>query len=906
MLQPSLERFGKYYGVVVAGLALVGLLCAASAARGVGGDFATVDFTAAAPLTYNHTTGGGAYDDRTVGKNNDIVESLEGGDFACGDLVTFLTAIRMEDVTVDPVQVAEFDFSFLADSTGQSGVALGDIVNVLINYGPVSGGDGAGGTDSGIIDDGGSVAILTSETLTGPLFVSGSELLGTVRVTDLEAGEQVILRIDVRLLCDPGSSPTGNLQAALEGGRVVAPALDTINTGAQTIPFKKVGDIVMSAIQILKTVTTADGTCPGVETLMVLEGTTVKYCYEVTNTGSTDLFDVVVVDDNATPGDTSDDFMVPLMGLADLDDDGELDDLAAGATALGEALVLISMPGTYHNTATVTAEDPNGRPVTNDDDATVVAEEIPPADLRITKTVTTADGTCPGTDTLTLFIATSVTVKYCYLIENLGPGNALDVVVVDDNATPGDPGDDVLMTLVGLTDEDGDGFADDLAGGASAVGEYLKTFDGPGTFTNCATVTGTEQHSGDPLADTDCATLTLVPIPVGNLTIEKSVTTSGGTCPGVEALLIQAGEAVKFCYTVTNLGSGAVLNVVVVDDNATPGDPGDDFMVLLVGLTDEDGDGFADDLGPGGMANGEVLKTFDDPGTFTNCATVTGRDEYSGDPRMDTDCATVTVEEVPLCVDDFLVGVFHNQNGAYILIDPATGQGWPFQVGGVDLFAGLNGITSVAVDRPTDSFYVPTGDLDDALYRTSLITALTSRVGFFTNGATNIQAMDLAPQVSAQFGFMPGVFYGISIDGVGGCNPNCFFRIDKQTGASVPIAGLALQQGRGVSFNPVTGEFWVFDSGTKSLYTLTASGQLTFKFSVPASNLQACTGIDTAFSLAHDCFGNLYTVDIAHGVLLRIDIVAHQAFCVGLPGTLSGPGGSRDLQGLDGYYIRTP
>ena len=45
-----------------------------------GGDFST-DFTAAAPLTYDHTTGGGAYNERDVGRDKDIVESLEGGDF---------------------------------------------------------------------------------------------------------------------------------------------------------------------------------------------------------------------------------------------------------------------------------------------------------------------------------------------------------------------------------------------------------------------------------------------------------------------------------------------------------------------------------------------------------------------------------------------------------------------------------------------------------------------------------------------------------------------------------------------------------------------------------------------------------------------------------------------------------
>src|SRR5688500_14808141 len=50
-----------------------------------GGDF-SLDFVASAPFTYDHSTGGGAFDDRTIGKTNDVVESLEGGDFACGDI----------------------------------------------------------------------------------------------------------------------------------------------------------------------------------------------------------------------------------------------------------------------------------------------------------------------------------------------------------------------------------------------------------------------------------------------------------------------------------------------------------------------------------------------------------------------------------------------------------------------------------------------------------------------------------------------------------------------------------------------------------------------------------------------------------------------------------------------------
>ena len=57
-------------------------ICAAAASQllvspsafAAGGDF-SLDFTAAAPLTYNHATGGGLYNLRAVGNNKDIANS---------------------------------------------------------------------------------------------------------------------------------------------------------------------------------------------------------------------------------------------------------------------------------------------------------------------------------------------------------------------------------------------------------------------------------------------------------------------------------------------------------------------------------------------------------------------------------------------------------------------------------------------------------------------------------------------------------------------------------------------------------------------------------------------------------------------------------------------------------------
>ena len=248
-----------------------------------GGDF-SLDWVASAPQTYDHTIGGGAYDDRTIGVGDDVVESLEGGDFTCDDIVTFLLQISVDE-GASGAQDLELDFRFAADTTGQSGAAFSTIESVQVNYGDV-GGDGPGGTDLGIQDDGGSVASLVSTSLTGAIFTQGAELLGTVLVTDLEASETVVLRVDVQIDCLVGSSPTGNLYSRLESARVVSPTLDTVPGGSQTIPLKHIGDIAPPPAKIGDYVW-SDDNCDGMQngTEVGLAGVTVNL-YEASDPGT--------------------------------------------------------------------------------------------------------------------------------------------------------------------------------------------------------------------------------------------------------------------------------------------------------------------------------------------------------------------------------------------------------------------------------------------------------------------------------------------------------------------------------------------------------------------------------------------------------------------------------------------
>ena len=136
---------------------------------------------------------------------------------------------------------------------------------------------------------------------------------------------------------------------------------------------------------------------------------------------------------------------------------GVADDLAVGASATGTASYDILQSdidaGSFTNVADGAATDPNGDPVTGTDDETVTFTQDPV--LTVTKTAgarTDADGD--------LRDSAGDDQAYNYTVSNTGNVTLYDVSLVDDNGTPGDTSDDVTISLVGLTDEDGDGVAE--------------------------------------------------------------------------------------------------------------------------------------------------------------------------------------------------------------------------------------------------------------------------------------------------------------------------------------------------------------------------------------------------------------------------------------------------------------
>ncbi len=335
-----------------------------------GGDIQSINFAAEDPEEYDHATGGGAFGSDTDGDGKDTVESLQGGDFACGDLVTFFVELIAQGDGTDDAQTIQMTNTFLADATGQTGAGLTDVVNLLIDPSDPAQSNDGGSTvtviDEGIDANGAAPYANDGQKLSG----GGDSTYVTYQVDDLESGETVVVRIDVRIECAAGTSPTGNLQGNLTEAHIVAindgnllPTPDAVAGGNQTIPFQKLGELVGGGEPLLgieKTVMAAGGTCgvDDVELLDVSVGDTVTFCYVVSNDGTADLENASIVDDNGTL-DTSDDFAIAVGTVA-----------ALSSTTV-QTDVVIGSAGTITNTATATGDGPRNTTLTETDTAVV-------------------------------------------------------------------------------------------------------------------------------------------------------------------------------------------------------------------------------------------------------------------------------------------------------------------------------------------------------------------------------------------------------------------------------------------------------------------------------------------------------------------------------------------------------
>ena len=568
-----------------------------------GGDI-DLDYVAAGPFTYNHATGLGThpqfgYDGRTISKSNGVVESLEAGDFECGDWVTFFTQIVVDD-GADSSGTIALDYTFGAETTGQPGLGFDDIISVAINT----------PDDGNVGNVANNVVTLSNEFIETQGY---NQVHGTVTITNLAPGETAIVRLIAELTCEPGETPTGNILNAIESGRVTSNDDDTIPVGQQTVPMKTTGFVAEPAIDIEKT-------CPAEAAL----GDDITYDITITNNGNEDLENIVVTDtvDGNAPDDISNLFA---------------DTLAAGASDSAQYVYTpdANDPDPLPNTVTVTADGvfssaqvtdtdtcdtdithepgidvektcPRSVPFGEDIEYTITVrntgneplENVSVTDALLGGDITAAfnlpdplpvgntvysedftytpganedpvensvtasgDGVDSGvTDTDTDTCDTDIThepgidvektcprsvpfgedIEYTITVENTG-NEALVEVTVDD-------------TLLGdITDEFDFDFSNPFPAGATAtaVVTYSPQAGDPDPITNTVTATGEGADSGEEASDgASCETDILNP----SIGVTKSCTA-----------LAHAGDTVTYTITVTNTGDEDLDNVKVMD-----------------------------------------------------------------------------------------------------------------------------------------------------------------------------------------------------------------------------------------------------------------------------------------------------------------------------------------------------
>ena len=215
---------------------------------------------------------------------------------------------------------------------------------------------------------------------------TGTDPLTNVTVNDDQIGP--ITNVTTRSInnddiLDPGEVWTYTASGTATVGNYVnqADVAGTASDGTTIVDdldrSRYVGIQTNPAIDIEKATNSQDADVAGTGPVVSV-GDTVTFAYVVTNSGDVPLQNVVVVDDNGTPNDTTDDFSPSFVG-GDTDSDNQLD-LSESWNYTADRVATL---GLYTNIAEVTAEDARNQGVSDSDPSSHSAIEPTMLSLRL-------------------------------------------------------------------------------------------------------------------------------------------------------------------------------------------------------------------------------------------------------------------------------------------------------------------------------------------------------------------------------------------------------------------------------------------------------------------------------------------------------------------------------------------
>jgi uncharacterized repeat protein (TIGR01451 family) len=456
-------------------------------------------------------------------------------------------------------------------------------------------------------------------------------------------------------------------------------------------------------------------------------GDTVQYDYTVKNTGNVTLTGVTLVDDNGTPGLTTDDVTVTLPKTT----------LAPGEVVTGTYTGTLTQAAIdkadLTNIANVTGKPPTGPNVTDRDTQTVKPTGTAAIDL-IKKAGAIVDFNNDGVN------SAGDTVKYDYTVKNTGNVTLTAVTLIDDNGTPTVTTDDVTIVLADTT----------LTPGQTTTGTYTTTLTqavlNAGVLTNIANVSG-KPPTGPNVTDKDTQTVTPALTAAIDL-VKKAGLIVDANKDGVNS----AGDTVKYDYTVKNTGNVTLTAVTLIDDNGTPTVTTDDVTIVLADTT----------LIPGQTTTGNYTTTLTqavlNAGVLTNIANVSGKPP-TGPNVTDKDTQTVNPLGTPAITLVKTAGaiVDFNHDGVQSAGDQVTYTYTATNTGNVELFnvslSDDNGTPSLVSDDFPVLFTTGLTDIDKDLVLDDLVVGGVA-VGTYTKTLT---AADLALPSFTNIGTVTGV-----------------------------------------------------------------------------------------------------------------------------------------------------
>jgi uncharacterized repeat protein (TIGR01451 family) len=210
--------------------------------------------------------------------------------------------------------------------------------------------------------------------------------------------------------------------------------------------------------------------------------------------------------------------------------------LSAGANVTIDVTATINAQGSFDNTATVSATEPDPDPSNNTDNTGNGGEAGPAADVSMVKTLITSGPFTAGQS-----------ISYTLVVANAGPSTATSIQVTDTptNLTITNVGGACNSLPCTLT----------LASGANATITVTATITAAGAFDNSATATGAEPdpNTANNTDSTGNGGLTGVS---ADVSVVKTLTTAGP---------FTIGQSISYTIVVANAGPSTATSVQVTD-----------------------------------------------------------------------------------------------------------------------------------------------------------------------------------------------------------------------------------------------------------------------------------------------------------------------------------------------------